>query len=184
MRTALHLYDRYNVQIQFSMSNDQIRGTFTGNVQCIVPNTTPPVIQVIPPAPVQATSPQGAVVTYTVVATDVEDGQVTPTCTPPSGSVFPVGNTQVRCTATDSAGNAVIATLTITVTPQPLPPIPTPPPESACIGVGSGNSPITGTNGPDTLIGTSAPNSMNGLGGNDAMNGCDGRDIRQGSNES
>ncbi|MFY9966571.1 MAG: calcium-binding protein [Nitrososphaeraceae archaeon] len=55
------------------------------------------------------------------------------------------------------------------------------PPASACIRVGSGNSPITGTNGPDTLIGTSAPNSMNGLGGNDAMNGCDGSDSVNGN---
>ncbi|MHC5004283.1 MAG: HYR domain-containing protein, partial [Planctomycetota bacterium] len=47
----------------------------------------------------------GAVVEYTVTATDACDGDLTPTCSAASGSVFPVGTTTVTCTATDSAGN-------------------------------------------------------------------------------
>jgi Ca2+-binding RTX toxin-like protein len=61
------------------------------------------------------------------------------------------------------------------------PPAPTPPPASDCIGVGSKNTVITGTNGPDTLIGTNGNNLMNGLGGNDRMNGCDGNDSVNGN---
>ena len=54
---------------------------------------------------VQATSPNGIVVNYTATATDAQGRPLTPVCTPPSGSVFPVGQTLVTCTATDQAGN-------------------------------------------------------------------------------
>jgi Ca2+-binding RTX toxin-like protein len=145
------------------------------------PDTTPPVIRATPPAPVEATGPEGAVVTYTVTATDAVDGQVTPTCTPASGSTFPVGNTQVTCTATDSAGNSATATFTVTVTPQPLPQIPTPPPDTDCSVPTSSNTLIAGTNGDDTLIGTNGNNLMNGRGGNDRMNGCGGSDFVNGN---
>ncbi|MGY1669325.1 endo-1,4-beta-xylanase [Geodermatophilus sp. SYSU D00710] len=57
--------------------------------------------------PVSATSSgaAGAKVSYTVTAGDTRDGAVTATCTPPSGSRFPIGTTEVTCTATDAAGN-------------------------------------------------------------------------------
>ena len=158
-----------------------LNGPGGGDVQCIVPDRTPPVITVPNLAPVQATGPGGAMVTYTVTATDDVDAQVTPICTPASGSTFPVGSTTVTCTATDIAGNVATKTFTVTVTPQPLPPIPTPPPDSACGSTGGGNSIITGTNGADTLIGTSGSNIMNGLAGNDAMNGCGGNDSVNGN---
>jgi hypothetical protein len=87
-----------------------------------VHDTMPPQIQVTNPAPVPATGPDGAVVTFTVTATDVVDGPVTPICTPASGSTFPVGTTQVLCTATDDSGNSASATVAVTVTPQPAPP--------------------------------------------------------------
>ncbi|WP_459910355.1 HYR domain-containing protein [Desulfotomaculum defluvii] len=40
---------------------------------------------------------------------------VTITCTPPSGSFFPVGTTNVICTAVDAAGNIATCTFSITV---------------------------------------------------------------------
>jgi GH35 family endo-1,4-beta-xylanase len=52
-----------------------------------------------------STSTKGATVTYAVTAGDTRDGAVTPVCTPPSGSLFPIGTTKVTCTATDRAGN-------------------------------------------------------------------------------
>jgi len=51
-----------------------------------------------------ATSPSGAVVTYQVNATD-NVGVTSLVCEPKSGSVFPIGNTTVNCTAGDAAGN-------------------------------------------------------------------------------
>jgi len=42
---------------------------------------------------VNATGPGGAVVTYTATATDNVDRAVIPTCSKPSGSLFPIGDT-------------------------------------------------------------------------------------------
>jgi hypothetical protein len=54
-------------------------------------------------------------VTYTVIAQDDVDGVVTATCSPPSGSRFTVGRTQVSCSAQDASGNTSTATFTVTV---------------------------------------------------------------------
>ncbi|WP_318618939.1 HYR domain-containing protein [Priestia megaterium] len=47
---------------------------------------------------------------------------VTTSCSPPSGSFFPIGTTPVTCTATDAVGNTATCSFTITVT-QAEPPI-------------------------------------------------------------
>jgi hypothetical protein len=52
-----------------------------------------------------ATSASGAVATYAPTAIDAVDGTVAATCSPPSGSTFALGVTQVTCQATDKAGN-------------------------------------------------------------------------------
>jgi HYR domain len=54
---------------------------------------------------VNATSARGAVVTYTVSATDSDGKPVTAACSRPSGTVFAIGQTAVTCTATDARGN-------------------------------------------------------------------------------
>jgi hypothetical protein len=61
--------------------------------------------------PVAATSPSGAIITYTSPSTlDLVDGSGTATCSPVSGSTFPVGTNVVTCNATDSHGNAATPT--------------------------------------------------------------------------
>jgi len=57
------------------------------------------------PLTVDATSPQGATVTYTATASEPDDASATPTvsCTPASGSTFAIGTTTVNCTASDAA---------------------------------------------------------------------------------
>jgi hypothetical protein len=69
---------------------------------------------------VTATGPSGAIVTYTSSATG---GCTTPTvnCTPPSGSVFPVGTNTVICTASDTCNTTTNCSFTITVKPRPVP---------------------------------------------------------------
>jgi HYR domain len=62
-----------------------------------------------------ATSPNGAVVDFNVTAVDAVDGPVAATCTPPSGSLFPIGTTQVKCKATDSNNNTVNGQFPVTV---------------------------------------------------------------------
>jgi hypothetical protein len=48
-------------------------------------------------------------------ATDDVDGNVAVTCSPPSGSSFPVGTTTVNCIARDNAGNQSSTSFTVTV---------------------------------------------------------------------
>jgi len=78
-------------------------------------DTTPPVVTVPSDMTVGATDASGAVVTFTASATDDLDGTLTPTCTPPSGSTFPIGTITVTCEATDTAGNTGSASFDITV---------------------------------------------------------------------
>src|SRR5262249_15024921 len=80
-------------------------------------DTTAPVITV-PGAPVtkEATGPTTPV-SYTVTVTDDIDPSPTLSCTPASGSSFPVGDTTVTCNAHDAAGNnATPKTFKVTVT--------------------------------------------------------------------
>jgi hypothetical protein len=64
----------------------------------------------------------GAVVTYpTPTATDACEGAETVTCTPASGSTFPVGNNTVTCTAGDSSGNTGTCSFTVTVPDKTAP---------------------------------------------------------------
>ena len=62
-----------------------------------------------------ATSAIGAIVDYTVTASDAVDGNLTVNCTRPSGSNFPFGTTSVGCTATDTSGNSGSSSFTVTV---------------------------------------------------------------------
>jgi HYR domain len=65
------------------------------------PDTTPPTLQLPSPITVDATGPQGAVVSYTATATDDDGDALTPTCAPASGSTFPIGTTTVNCSASE-----------------------------------------------------------------------------------
>lgn len=83
----------------------------------------------------RAKDDDGARIAYTATATDPQDGALPVTCTPPSGSLFPVGTTTVTCSATDSAGNtgadtARFEVLEPVVPPDPPTPPPPPPPAS------------------------------------------------------
>ena len=81
-------------------------------------DTTPPVITLgVTSISVEATTGSGATVTYAQpTGLDAVDGAVPVSCTPPSGSTFPLGTSTVTCTATDIAGNTATATFTVTVT--------------------------------------------------------------------
>lgn len=92
----------------------------TGTFEITVVDTTAPRLTAAGGAPLAAVtvtdaSPSGATVTFAPEATDLVDGAVTPVCTPASGSVFPVGDTVVTCTATDAAGNTATEGFTVSV---------------------------------------------------------------------
>ena len=84
-------------------------------------DTTAPVLTLPPPISIEATSPDGAVVTYKASATDGVDGSVAMSCLPVSGSTFPVGTTRVRCSAHDAARNPVTGGFVVTVTDTTAP---------------------------------------------------------------
>lgn len=95
--------------------------TFTdsGSDQCHgKPDTTSPEILGVPAdMNVTATSAEGATVTYDApTATDDVDGEVPVRCTPESGTAFPLGATEVICTATDSRDNTATASFKVSVT--------------------------------------------------------------------
>ncbi|MFA6575460.1 MAG: HYR domain-containing protein [Nocardioides sp.] len=83
----------------------------------VPPDTTPPVLDLPADITVDATGPTGAVVAYTVSATDDTDPSPTVGCVPASGSTFPIGTTTVDCTATDEAGNSDTGSFDVTVAP-------------------------------------------------------------------
>jgi hypothetical protein len=78
-------------------------------------DAVPPVLALPPDRTVDATSPAGAVVTYTVTATDAVDPAPTVSCSPASGSTFPIGTTTVSCTASDASGNTSSGSFRVTV---------------------------------------------------------------------
>jgi Ca2+-binding RTX toxin-like protein len=125
---------------------------------------------------VQATSVQGgtqsAQVTYIVTAEDNVDDPVGVTCTPASGSTFPIGTTTVNCEATDAARNRATASFTITVILV------------TCggqtrdqEGILTETATILGTPGIDTLVGTEGRDVIAALGGNDRVEGRGGDDL-------
>ena len=92
-----------NCNITDSHLNVAIQTSF--NV--IVEDTTAPVIDAHSDVTEEATSPDGAIVTYTAPnSTDAVDGDVTATCSPLSGTTFALGTNLVNCNITDSHGNA------------------------------------------------------------------------------
>ena len=80
-------------------------------------DTTPPVLTLPANIVTTAVSPEGRAVTFTTSANDNVDGVVPVTCQPPSGSVFPIGTTTVRCSANDTSLNTTGGSFTVTVNP-------------------------------------------------------------------
>jgi hypothetical protein len=119
-------------------------------------DTTPPVLTVPGPITNEATSPDGAVVTFKATAEDAVDGSVEVSCTPPSGSTFPIATREVSCSATDAAGNDSTATFFVTVRDTTAPSITAPP-----------NSTVEAT----------SPNGAVVKYGTDAANSCSATDI-------
>jgi hypothetical protein len=79
--------------------------TLTGSFDVHVVDTAPPVLTLPGDLVASATSGAGAVVTFSATAADLVAGPVAATCTPPSGSTFALGTTNVQCSATDNSGN-------------------------------------------------------------------------------
>ncbi len=87
-----------------------------------VVDTTAPVFAPVADVTAAATSAGGATVGYPAVkAVDTASANVAVTCSPPSGSVFPIGQTTVSCTARDASGNSASVSFQVVVK-RPVPP--------------------------------------------------------------
>ena len=64
---------------------------------------------------VNATSPAGAIVTFSPTASDGGSGLQGVSCSPASGNTFAIGQTTIACTATDIAGNSANGSFTVRV---------------------------------------------------------------------
>jgi len=64
---------------------------------------------------VDCDGPDGTIVEFEVTATDLCDGAVEVSCSPASGSLFPLGQTAVTCEAVDMAGNRTICAFNVNV---------------------------------------------------------------------
>ena len=78
-------------------------------------DTTAPALTLPADIAREGTGPNGAVVNFAATASDNWDPNPTVTCTPPSGSTFPIGPTTVHCTAADATGNTAEGTFTVTI---------------------------------------------------------------------
>jgi len=85
------------------------------SVTYTIVDTTNPVLSTPGDTTVEATGPTGAVVTWSISATDNVEVDGSPSCEPASGSTFPLGDTLVSCSVTDVAGNTDSGSFTVTV---------------------------------------------------------------------
>jgi X-Pro dipeptidyl-peptidase len=96
-------------------ATDAVGNVGSSALEVTVADTTPPVLQLPSPPPVEATG-AGTPVIYSVTVTDQVDSNLVASCNQASGSTFAVGRTTVRCTATDASGNAATGSFLVTVT--------------------------------------------------------------------
>ena len=97
-------------------ATDAAGQTGTAQFSVTVQDTTPPTVTAPSGVTVQPSGPTGATVTYPdASATDLVGVASGPTCSPASGSVFPIGTSLVTCTASDRAGNTGTSSFSISV---------------------------------------------------------------------
>ncbi|MEP6783938.1 MAG: HYR domain-containing protein, partial [Acidobacteriota bacterium] len=94
------------------LANNPASMSFTVTVQ----DTTAPVLSLPSHLTAGAASPSGKSVSFVATAADAVTSTPEVTCTPASGSTFPVGDTLVSCVATDAAGNASSDSFMVTIT--------------------------------------------------------------------
>jgi len=109
----------------FSIGTSTVTCTATDNgksvtksFKIVVRDTTPPLLTF--PANnlvAKAESRMTTALSYSahVLASDNVDGRVTPVCSPPSGSTFPIGTSTITCTAADRHGNSATGSFDIAI---------------------------------------------------------------------
>jgi plastocyanin len=102
----------------FCMVHPWMSGTVIvgdGGSSAPVLDTVPPQVLVPDDIVIETDNQNGATATFNPQAIDNIDELLTPSCNYSSGSVFPIGTTEVTCTATDSAGNSSSNSFNVTI---------------------------------------------------------------------
>jgi predicted extracellular nuclease len=107
-------------------TRDDAGNTTSATFNVLVEDTTKPEVSVANQV-AEATSSNGAAVTFSASATDAVSANLDVTCSPASGSTFALGTTTVNCSATDLAGNTGAAPFQVTVRDTTAPIISVPP---------------------------------------------------------
>ncbi len=108
----------YAIEMSFGSANAELPMFFSGGESETVDVTPPEILQPSDIVIYSKTHEGVTMVTFEVLATDDIDEMVQPTCKPSSGYLFGVGDTIVKCTAKDSAGNfATPVSFTVTINP-------------------------------------------------------------------
>ncbi|HET9084578.1 MAG TPA: HYR domain-containing protein [Candidatus Limnocylindrales bacterium] len=96
---------------------DSVGSTATDHFDVTVVDTTAPALRGVPSdINVTTSDTAGRTVSFTdPTATDAVDASPYVGCAPASGSLFPVGTTSVKCTATDASGNPSTGDFRVTV---------------------------------------------------------------------
>ena len=96
-------------------ATDAAGNTASASFVVLVADTTAPVLSVPVGQKVEAEGPSGSTVVFTANAADAADAAPVVSCSPASGSTFPMGTTPVTCTATDGSGNSASAGFAVQV---------------------------------------------------------------------
>src|SRR5215212_6721468 len=135
--------------------SDGSRGSF--NVRVV--DSVGPKLQLPRDFALFAPDDSGVIATFDASASDSVDGKVAVSCSPASGSKFPIGTTTVDCSATDTQGNSARGFFEIIVYRQSSPPPPPPEQVITVEATGPRGAVVTftsSTNGPDDFNGRPA----------------------------
>ncbi|MEY2410374.1 MAG: hypothetical protein QOF48_3044, partial [Verrucomicrobiota bacterium] len=114
----------YNVKL---IVTDTMGLSATCTAVVVVADVTPPAIACSTNIVTECTGPTGAIVAYTVTASDDCNPNPSLMCAPASGTLFPNGTTTVNCNANDGNGNMTNCSFTVSVVDRMAPVVVCPP---------------------------------------------------------
>jgi len=98
-------YSDYDYDDYYSYYGDETGEVIDEGLYLLVPED----------AVLETDDPNGASIEFDAIAADVVDGELVPECDPSSGALFPVGETIITCSVTNSAGQTATDSFSLTI---------------------------------------------------------------------
>jgi len=134
------------VTTDVSISISALGGTASSSLSVsVMPDTTPPVLTLPGTIRIDSTSNAGAVATFSASAVDAISGPAAVTCSPASGTPFPIGTTTVSCSARDWKQNPATGSFQVVVADVTAPSISVQPTAQTLDATGPGGAVATFT---------------------------------------